>query len=182
MYREIYRIKEFVRILTERLRLYKFIVLGARIHPKGQFGSNVKIERPWCVQIGERSMFQSDVWLNVGSENAVLEIGNRVFMGRGTEIEVAERVFIGNHALIAPGVFISDHNHGMGNDLPMDEQKCEIRPIFIGNDVWVGANAVILSGVNIGDGAVVAAGAVVNNDVEPYSIVGGVPARLIKRR
>lgn len=56
------------------------------------------------------------------------------------------------------------------------------RPVVIGNDVWIGANVVILPGVTIGDGAVLAAGAVVTKDVEPYAIVGGVPAKLIKKR
>ena len=55
-------------------------------------------------------------------------------------------------------------------------------PIRIGNDVWIGAHAVILSGVTIGDGAVVAAGAVVHQDVMPYAIVGGVPARVLGER
>ncbi len=56
------------------------------------------------------------------------------------------------------------------------------RPVEIGNDVWIGANVVILPGVKIGDGAVIAAGAVVTRDVEPYAIVGGVPAKIIKYR
>ena len=56
------------------------------------------------------------------------------------------------------------------------------RPVEIGNDVWIGANVILLPGVNIGDGAVIAAGAVVTKDVEPYAIVGGVPAKLIKYR
>lgn len=58
----------------------------------------------------------------------------------------------------------------------------ELLPVNIGNDVWVGANAIVLDGVTVGDGAIVAAGAVVTRDVEPYSVVGGVPAKLIKKR
>ena len=58
----------------------------------------------------------------------------------------------------------------------------ELKPIKIGNDVWIGANAVILDGVNIGDGAIIGAGAVVNKDVPPYAIVGGVPAKIIRYR
>ncbi len=55
-------------------------------------------------------------------------------------------------------------------------------PIWIGNDVWIGANVIILPGVTIGDGAILAAGAVVTKNVEPYAVVGGVPARIIKKR
>ena len=54
------------------------------------------------------------------------------------------------------------------------------KPIHIGNHVWIGSNVVITQGVTIGDGAVIAAGAVVNRDVAPYTVVGGVPAKLIK--
>lgn len=54
--------------------------------------------------------------------------------------------------------------------------------VIIGNDVWVGMNSMILSGVHIGNGAIIAAGAIVTKDVEPYSIVGGNPARVIKKR
>lgn len=58
----------------------------------------------------------------------------------------------------------------------------ELLPIKIGNDVWIGSNAIIIDGVKIGDGAIIAAGAVVNRDVPPYAVVGGIPARIIKYR
>lgn len=58
----------------------------------------------------------------------------------------------------------------------------EYSPITIGNDVWIGARVIIMDGVNIGDGAIIAAGAVVTKDVEPYTIVGGVPAKTIRKR
>lgn len=69
------------------------------------------------------------------------------------------------------------NNHPYENS-PLRNNK----PIEIGNDVWIGANVIILPGVTIGDGAVLAAGAVVTKDVEPYTIVGGVPAKIIKKR
>lgn len=69
------------------------------------------------------------------------------------------------------------------NNHPFENSKLRNnKPVVIGNDVWIGANVCILPGVNIGDGAIIAAGAVVVKDVEPYSIVGGVPAKLIKYR
>jgi maltose O-acetyltransferase len=127
-------------------------------------------------------MLQRDVWLYVGGESARLSIGEYTFIGRGVEIEISTRVTIGRHGLIAPGVFITDHNHGTSIDEPIFRQPSVHSTVVIGDDVWIGANAVILPGVNIGDGAVVGAGAVVTSDVPPRSIVGGVPARLIRNR
>jgi acetyltransferase-like isoleucine patch superfamily enzyme len=74
-------------------------------------------------------------------------------------------------------MFSSNHRTDLG--IPMNLQPWEERDILVGNDVWIGANAVILAGVAVGDRAIVAAGAVVTRDVPPNTIVGGVPARII---
>lgn len=180
---QIYRMREWLRVVLARGRVHGWrLAGGAHIHPKCIFGKGVQIERPWTVTMGTRCMLQPDVWLNVGSDKATLEIGEYTFLGRGVEIEVSQRVRIGRGALIAPGVFITDHNHGTLPGRPMFEQPCIAAPVEIGNDVWIGANAVILPGVSIGDGAIVAAGAVVTQDVAASNIVGGVPAKFIKRR
>ena len=85
---------------------------------------------------------------------------------------------IGDHTVIAPGCFITDHNHGIAPDKRIDEQPCVSEPVTIGKDVWLGTKVVVLPGVSIGDGAVVAANAVVTKNVPPAGVVAGVPATL----
>lgn len=104
-----------------------------------------------------------------------------------------DKVIFGKYCSIAYGatfVASGEHNYRAVANYPFhakhfgDDEKDTLTKghIVIGNDVWIGANATILSGVNIGDGAVIAAGAVVVSNVPPYAIAGGVPARIIKYR
>jgi acetyltransferase-like isoleucine patch superfamily enzyme len=120
--------------------------------------------------------------MKVVSAAATVELGNYVFVGRGSEFDVIEKLSIGEHTVIAPGCFITDHNHGTSANQRIDMQACLAKPVTIGDDVWLGANAVIVPGVAIGNGAVVGAGAVVTRDVPPMAIVAGVPARIIRFR
>ena len=97
-------------------------------------------------------------------------------------------VYIGKFCSIAPNVNIGPIEHPLkySSTYPMSTfgflPEQEYLPVKIGNDVWIGINAVILKGVTIGDGAVIASGAVVTKDVLPYTIVGGVPAKIIRFR
>ena len=104
-----------------------------------------------------------------------------------------DRVVIGKYCSVAYGVTIvasGEHNYRGVANFPfaavlkgdVDRDTFSKGPVRVGNDVWIGANATILSGVTIGDGAVVAAGSVVTESVPPYAIVGGVPAKIIKYR
>jgi acetyltransferase-like isoleucine patch superfamily enzyme len=120
--------------------------------------------------------------LKIVADGARLHIGSCSFLGKGVEIDCQENISIGEHVLLAPGCFITDHNHDRAVDKRIDQQKCVSAPVVIEDDVWVGANAVILPGVKIGQGAVVGAGAVVSRDVESFTVVGGVPARMIAKR
>lgn len=127
--------------------------------------------------IGRFLMIQGPLYLKV-LDGAELRIGDRCFFNHNCSITCAERVTIGNECNIANNVVIVDHDHHITCD-GVSERLCT-GPVRIGNKVWVGANATILSGVSIGDGAVIAAGAVVNRDVPAHTIVGGVPAKVIK--
>lgn len=127
-------------------------------------------------------MIEDDVFFKHESDEAVLSIGEQVFIGKAVEFDVIQKVAVGNHVLIAPGVFITDHKHDLILEMHIQDQLCVAQPVIIGNDVWIGAKAVILPGVTIADGAVIGASAVVNRDVARNAVVAGVPVRFLRTR
>ena len=107
-----------------------------------------------------------------------ITIGSNVFINAGCKFQDQGGIFIDEGALIGHGVVLATLNHDMD---PEKRQMLHPAPIHIGKGVWIGANAPVCSGVTIGDHAVVAAGAVVVKDVPADTVVGGVPAKVIKR-
>ncbi|MDO4465983.1 MAG: acyltransferase [Bacillota bacterium] len=126
-------------------------------------GTNVNIEKG--------AQFSSEIKLGDNS-------------GIGVNAIISSHVEIGNDVMMGPDCMIFTSNHGMDRlDIPMWKQPhTSPKPVVIGNDVWIGARVIILPGVHIGDGCVIGAGSVVTKDVEPYSIVGGNPAKVLKKR
>lgn len=110
------------------------------------------------------------------------EIGDNSTVGFRSDIYGP--VIIGRDVMLGPEVAIYTHNHAHDDiDIPMIQQGyTESKPVFIDDDVWIGRRVLIMPGVHIGTGAIIAAGSVVTKDVEPYSIVGGNPAKHIKYR
>jgi galactoside O-acetyltransferase len=120
-------------------------------------------------------------------EGVILQAGDAIVIGDHTDLNpyttIYGNVSIGRHVMIAPLVMLAGGNHRSDDPTrPMKLQGHTSRGIVIEDDVWIGANAVVVDGVRIGRGAIVAAGAVVTKDVEPYAIVGGNPAKLLKYR
>ena len=112
-----------------------------------------------------------------------VEIGDTVAINYYTMIVAFAKITIGDDVLIGPRVLIHSGNHRFTDpETRIREQGHDAAPIVIEDGVWIGGHAVILPGVRVGRGAVVAAGAVVTKDVEPYAIVGGVPAKRIGER
>ena len=107
-----------------------------------------------------------------------ISIGNNVFINAGCKFQDQGGIFIDDGALIGHGVVLATLNHDID---PEKRQQLHPAPIHIGKRVWIGANATITQGVTIGDNSVVAAGAVVNKDVPENTIVGGVPAKILKK-
>ncbi len=155
---------------------------GAQVGTKVSIGTMCRVDRPWAVSIGPRSLFEDSVYLKVVADDAALEFGSYVFVGQGAEFDVQEKVSVGDHSLIAPGCFITDHEHGISPELRIDQQPGVARPVTIGNDVWLGANVTVIAGVTIGDGAVIGANAVVTKDIPPMAIAVGVPATVLRYR
>ena len=107
-----------------------------------------------------------------------ITVGRDVFINACCHFQDHGGMTIGDGCQIGHNVVFATLNHGLS---PEDRQNTYPAPIVLGRNVWVGSNATILQGVTIGDNAVIAAGAVVTKDVEPATVVGGVPAKVIRR-
>ncbi len=163
------------------------VSLARRSHVEG--GGKLIVGLPWAKRAGLRSnlVLASDARLDVEKTFVLhegcqvsLERGARLHMGSGylncdSTINCFDAISIGHDVIISKGVTIRDSD----NHRILDGGE-PTAPIIIEDHVWVGLNATILKGVRIGAGAVVAAGAVVVRDVPPHSLVGGVPARVLK--
>ncbi|MCY1635005.1 acyltransferase [Marinifilum sp. D737] len=189
------RIENKLRYLLERFksRFRSFLLFG-NIN-KIKFGRKVKLSGQ--IKLGENISIRD--YTNIKGKN--INIGDNVFIhenvfirgleyiniGEGTTINrntsILDKVNIGKFCSIAPNVVIvgSNHNYENKNEL-IKQQGSECIGITIEDDVWIATNVSILDGVTVGKGSIVAAGAVVNKNIPEYSIVAGVPARVMKKR
>jgi acetyltransferase-like isoleucine patch superfamily enzyme len=122
---------------------------------------------------------------------ASLRCGYNIYLGLNSRINQYccvwasenSKIILGDNVLMGPGVKIFSSNYTTTDvEVPMILQPYVEKDIVIGNDVWLGSNSVIVAGVKIGDGSIVAAGSVVTKDIPEYMIAGGVPAKPIKSR
>ena len=171
-----------IKVIGDYARAGWLRLRGANLAGKVRVGRGCEIDHPRLVMLGPRCVLEPGVVLKLADAAARFRAGAHVFIGRGTIFDLVGELSIGEGSLIAPGCFITDHNHETRLEKAILHQPCEHRAVSIGFDVWIGANVVIVPGVRIGDGAVVAAGAVVTRDVDPMTVVGGVPAKFIKKR
>jgi len=144
---------------------------------------NVKFLRfPRNISVGADSVIKSHVHICPCNSSAAISIGERTTIGFYSMIYSSKSIEIGADCMIGPFAYLVDSDHGTDRILPMNLQSNITEPVKIGNDVWVGARTMILKGVTIGDGAIIAAGSIVKRDVHPYSIVGGIPAKVLGER
>ena len=190
-----------MRMLTNQF--YKLALAWRRAMARAQgvkLGNNVRLAADVDFNLGGtfkncvrnpaakgRISFGDSAWIERGAvlwafDGSICTERN-VYLGPYVAIYGHGGVEIGADTLVSMHATILSSNHGvppLGRKIR--EQPDELLPTKIGRDVWIGANAVILGGVTVGDGAVVAAGAVVTRDVEPGAVVAGVPARLLRKR
>lgn len=175
-------ISEEYRLGKIKLIIYYLII--AKL-PNSRFGSFFRIIRNWymcnilkIMKDHQENFFEENIYIGSGNN---LNIGEFCHINENVFIQGAK---IGSHVMIAPNVTILNSTHNFHKlDLPiiMQGEIKDLNPI-IENDVWIGRNVVIMPNIKIGTGSIIGAGAIVTKDVEPYSIMGGVPAKLIKKR
>ncbi len=118
-----------------------------------------------------------------GAIGAGLKVGDHSNIGPFAYIGCSGFISIGNNVMISPRVSIYAENHVFDNpEILMKEQGVTQAPVIIEDDCWIASNSIILAGVTIGKGSVIAAGSVVTKDIPPYSVAAGVPAKVIKQR
>jgi acetyltransferase-like isoleucine patch superfamily enzyme len=176
-------VRPYSESIEEHRRLLRFFF---RFHHFDRFGTH-------CV-LGKRVRFWGPVRLFLGSysgffDDAIvsgvgeIHIGDRTTVGHNSVLVSRERIQIGDDCMLAAFCYVLDVDHEFADPKrPIPEQGLRIKPVIIGNDVWVGTGSVILRGVTIGDGAVIAANSVVTKDVPAYTVVGGIPARVLSDR
>lgn len=176
-------LRPFSGNIEDHLRLLRFFL---RFHHFDRFGTHVAL--------GTRVRFFGPVRLSIGSHSALfddviisgvgeVQIGDRSTIGHNSVLVSRERIQIGNDCMLAAFCYVLDVDHEFADPgKPIPQQGLRIKPVVVGNDVWVGAGTFILRGVTIGDGAVVAANSVVTEDVPPYTVVAGCPAKVVKKR
>jgi acetyltransferase-like isoleucine patch superfamily enzyme len=131
-------------------------------------------------RVGRHVVFYPGVWIAPGRN---LVLGDDVDLAVGVIVTTSGGVEIGARTLVGYRAQILSANHMIPNARArIFEGGHEKRRVVIGADAWIGGSAVILPGVTVGEGAVVAAGSVVTRDVEPFTIVAGIPARFVRRR
>ena len=161
-----------------------YIRLLAPLYQKRGRGSkiyrSVRMDTPpyRLFSLGQNSVVESYSCINNAVGDVIIGDHTRI----GIHNTIIGPVSIGSHVNLAQGITVTALNHNFSDTTKrIDEQGVSTNPVTIKDDVWIGANAVILPGVTIGRHAVVAAGAVVTTDVPENTVVGGVPARIIKK-
>jgi maltose O-acetyltransferase len=176
------RLIRYPGAIAGRLRIIRLRLLGVRIGRRCWVRRIHVPRNPWDIVIADGvALDDYVVLLTTGSRrnSPRLVIDGGTYVNRFTMFDASESIEVGHNCLIGPFCYITDHNHGMEIGTPIAQRPLVSCAVRIGNNVWIGAGAIILKGVTIGDGAVIGAGAVVTRPVRSNAKVAGVPARIL---
>lgn len=171
-----------IGVLAARLRAQRTTRQFGSIGPDVVFGGDVRVDGGARITVGPgcRVMHGVTLW---ATPRGSISIGSGTYLGDYTFVVSDAGIDIGADVLIAPFCYLQDSDHGFASvDQPMRDQPSVASRIVIEDDVWIGTHSVITRGVRIGHGAVVGANSVVTHDVEPFAVVAGSPARMIRSR
>ena len=169
--------------LLNYIRYLYFKTLLGKCGKNVYFEKNVQLFRfTKNIAIGDDVVLKEGAKVCTANSDSAISIGARTTIGYYTYIFASDKISIGSDCLIAPFVYIVDSDHNIEKEQKINEQPNNVAPVKIGEGVWIATGAKILKGVEIGNGAVVAAGAVVTQNVNDFSIVGGIPAKVIGER
>ena len=186
------RYKTFYSVFLKLSTIYHLFFLRIKypcifnINNSRYIGGNIKVKlffynnkRLNIILEGNNSLHSSILFQSSGE----IIFGNNSFCGEFSVFGCNEKIQIGNNVMIAQSVTIRDTDHNFERtDIPMIKQGIITSPVIIEDDVWIGHGVTITKGVTVGKGSIVAAGAVVTKDIPPYSITGGIPAKVIRSR
>jgi maltose O-acetyltransferase len=160
-----------------RLRIARLRLVGMQIGRRCWI-RRIRVPRnPWDIAIGDEVALDDDVVLlttGLRTSQPRLSIGNGTYVNRFTMFDASDRIVLGRDCLIGPFCYITDHDHAL-----TPHRGLVGAPVTIGDQVWIGAGAIILKGISIGSGAIIGAGSVLTHSVAPYTKVAGTPARTI---
>jgi len=145
-------------------------------------GNVLEAFREGRLEVGAQTLFEPHVWITAPGD-ARVRIGSGSFLNIGVMVAAHELVEIGDHCMFANGCFVTDANHRFEDlEKPVTWQGFSSKgPTRVGDNVWCGANVVITSGVSVGERCVIGANSVVTEDLEPFTIAAGAPARPLKK-
>ena len=134
------------------------------------------------IEIGGRTLFRKGFFLNPASAKSHISIGRSCFFNNYCSINCFDSITIGSGCCFGEGVKIYDHDHDFRHPDGLAAREYKVDDVSIGKNCWIGANAIVLSGVTIEKGSVIGAGTVVTKNVPPYAIVVGNPGKIISYR
>jgi acetyltransferase-like isoleucine patch superfamily enzyme len=169
--------------LISRVKIFFFRILGMHVGQKNRFERG-RCRRLSQISIGNNNAFTAGymLWpIDETYDGTRIKIGNKNYFNRNLMIDACGLIEIGDYNMFGPDVYITDSDHTFGPDTSPCEAPMKVGSVKIGNHCWIGAKAIILKNVSLGDKCVVAAGAVVTKSFPAGSVVGGIPAKLLKQ-